>query len=551
MWPEIEKALKEKRHELKLLPDNVNKELSVDDSLFLCMDINLLQISETKLVEVSQKFGGLTNLQNLLLFRNKITQFPSSVPQLTKLKVGVELTRSHCNFIDGFPAQVLDLSYNCIVSIPDEINELSQLTTLNLSYNSIVEFPVLRLDKLSVLNLSGNKLTAIPEFIKEEKYNVSDLILSENAIEVIPEYLNFISGTLKVLNLEKNAIKELPKFLSTLPKLKDLLLKGNPTADKRLLKLINQCGTKQIVDYVKQHGSVNGGGGGGGGGGGKGKGKGSKKDSKETSGANEDNEEETEAQRKADEGPHVVIAKFDEDKSLRITCTELVRTVRPHIVCCLLRNVSFDVSSFRAFIQMQTKLHETVCQKRELCTIATHDYDKVVQGEDRTITYTAGPGNKIPIVPLGRKNTLTAQKYYEELKGEAEALRKEKKRNTYTGIHKYLHLLDKSESFAFFKDGAGTTISLPPLTNSDNTACSLETRNILIEITSSSSLPGCKQAFDTLISEMVNKRVGFSAENPNKMCLEQVKVVDDEGNLRNVYPSKVDLQLEGVQIQRE
>lgn len=28
----------------------------------------------------------------------------------------------------------------------------------------------------------------------------------------------------------------------------------NPIADKRLLKLIQQCRTKQILDYVKQHG---------------------------------------------------------------------------------------------------------------------------------------------------------------------------------------------------------------------------------------------------------------------------------------------------------
>lgn len=87
MWPEIEKAIKEKRHELKLLPDNVNKEQSVDESLFLCQDLNLLQISETKLENISEKISGLQNLQNLLLFRNKILQFPTGVPQLSKLKV--------------------------------------------------------------------------------------------------------------------------------------------------------------------------------------------------------------------------------------------------------------------------------------------------------------------------------------------------------------------------------------------------------------------------------------------------------------------------------
>lgn len=35
----------------------------------------------------------------------------------------------------------------------------------------------------------------------------------------------------------------------------ELDLSENPIADKRLLKLIQQCRTKQIVDYVKQHGT--------------------------------------------------------------------------------------------------------------------------------------------------------------------------------------------------------------------------------------------------------------------------------------------------------
>lgn len=36
----------------------------------------------------------------------------------------------------------------------------------------------------------------------------------------------------------------------------DLDLSENPVADKRLLKLIQQCRTKQVLDYVKQHGEV-------------------------------------------------------------------------------------------------------------------------------------------------------------------------------------------------------------------------------------------------------------------------------------------------------
>jgi hypothetical protein len=33
----------------------------------------------------------------------------------------------------------------------------------------------------------------------------------------------------------------------------ELNLKGNKLSDKRLLKLVDQCHTKQVLDYVRQH----------------------------------------------------------------------------------------------------------------------------------------------------------------------------------------------------------------------------------------------------------------------------------------------------------
>lgn len=44
------------------------------------------------------------------------------------------------------------------------------------------------------------------------------------------------------------------KFLFLFAPAQDLDLSENPVADKRLLKLIQQCRTKQVLDYVKQHG---------------------------------------------------------------------------------------------------------------------------------------------------------------------------------------------------------------------------------------------------------------------------------------------------------
>lgn len=145
---------------------------------------------------------------------------------------------------------------------------------------------------------------------------------------------------------------------------------------------------------------------------------------------------------------------------------DVVKDVRPFILCCSVRNLNLQNSNFKKFLQIQTKLHESVCEKREKSTIATHDLDKL---KGSFIRFTARDPTKILIIPLGKLKKVSAQKLYDNLKAEADALRKEKKRNVFSGIHKYLYMLDKRETFACIEDGEGNVISLPPLTNGELT----------------------------------------------------------------------------------
>jgi hypothetical protein len=82
---------------------------------------------------------------------------------------------------------------------------------------------------------------------------------------------------------------------------------------------------------------------------------------------------------------------------------------------------------------LQTKLHDTVCQKRNAATIATHDMASLSPGN---IVYTACPPSEIKICPLGRADHVTGSELFAQLQREADELRKEKKRNVYSGIHK-------------------------------------------------------------------------------------------------------------------
>lgn len=72
--------------------------------------------------------------------------------------------------------------------------------------------------------------------------------------------------------------------------------------------------------------------------------------------------------------------------------------------------------------------------------------------------------------------------FYEKLCEEAEAERKQKKRNQPSGVYKYLSLVEtKKEKFAYLRDAEGTIVSLPPLTNSENTRVRRPTRRCYLD----------------------------------------------------------------------
>ena len=88
---------------------------------------------------------------------------------------------------------------------------------------------------------------------------------------------------------------------------------------------------------------------------------------------------------------------------------------------------------FIYFFFGQTKLHDTICEKRNAATIATHDLASLSPGN---IVYAAYPPSEIKICPLGRTNHVTGSELFARLQQEADELRKEKKRNVYSGVHK-------------------------------------------------------------------------------------------------------------------
>ncbi|CAH1982481.1 unnamed protein product [Acanthoscelides obtectus] len=446
MWPEVEKAKNEHRRELALTGKEISKRINedgLDRAIFELTNLNYLNISETTLSELPDKLGSLQNLQTLLLHSNKLEKINEAISSLEKLKI-------------------LDLSQNCIETAPECLDSLTQLVTLNLSGNKLESFPCLtKTTKLTVLDLSNNKLKSFSNICSENFGNLSELKLSHNEIEEIPVTISNLNQ-LKMLDLNTNKITSIPGELVDCQKLKEVNLKSNPVSDRRLLKLIDQCRTKQIVDYVKQHCPKT-----------------------------------------------TILEKKAKDKKNTKKCSDDEEDDDSHVEYKHSINVTSYDNSFKP---------------------------------PGNLVYTTSPPNELVIKPLNKNGMVTGAELFGKLQTEANNLRKEKKRNVYSGIHKYLYLIEGKVQYPCLLNGNNEVISFPPLTNSDISKIDVNTTKIFVEVTSSISQHACKKVLDTLLREMV-------VILDKDLDIQQVRTEDQNGQTKVVYPSKTDLNFEkGVHI---
>lgn len=106
--------------------------------------------------------------------------------------------------------------------------------------------------------------------------------------------------------------------------------------------------------------------------------------------------------------------------------------------------------------------------------------------------YTAKPPTELVIKPLTRSKVYTGATLFKQLQTEAENLRKEKKRSVYSGVHKYLYLLEGKPVYPCLLDHSQQVISFPPITNSDVTKMSPSTTTMFVEVTSATSYTVCR-----------------------------------------------------------
>ncbi|KAL3817245.1 hypothetical protein ACHAXA_009532 [Cyclostephanos tholiformis] len=186
-------------------------------------------------------------------------------------------------------------------------------------------------------------------------------------------------------------------------------------------------------------------------------------------------------------------AAADGDGDARRTATMTViksnvDTVRPYVVCAILRDVVFDEHRYESFIELQDHLHRNVCRGRTLVAIGTHDLDAVVG----PFVYDARIPETINFVPLTHASVgrpFDGRELLEHYETDPACKH----------LRPYVSIIKDSTKYPVVSDSLGNVLSLPPIINGARSRITLGTRNVFIECTGT-DLTKANIVLDTVVA---------------------------------------------------
>lgn len=185
---------------------------------------------------------------------------------------------------------------------------------------------------------------------------------------------------------------------------------------------------------------------------------------------------------------HVKAPSEPSDVNKMVVMEGNTSTVRPYVVCAILRDVTFTPQRYQSFIELQDQLHRNLCRNRTLVAIGTHDMDTVV-GPWR---YDARNPDDINFVPLTHDEEGTA------FTGRA-LLDHYEKDPACKHLKPYVPIIKDSALYPVVLDGNDVVMSLPPIINGAHSKISVETKNVFVECTAT-DLTKANIVLDTVVA---------------------------------------------------
>ncbi|KAJ3869430.1 phenylalanyl-tRNA synthetase subunit beta [Lentinula novae-zelandiae] len=196
-----------------------------------------------------------------------------------------------------------------------------------------------------------------------------------------------------------------------------------------------------------------------------------------------------------------------ESDLLTVTIHPETKQVRPLFACAILRNIKFTPRSYASFIDLQDKLHQNICRRRQLVAIGTHDLD-TLKGPFR---YEARAPKDIKFAPLNKEQEYTA----EELMNLYESDKQ---------LSRYLHIIRDSPVYPIIYDAEDRVLSMPPIINSNHSKITLNTTNVFIDVTATD-----QTKLDIVVNMVATMFSEYCAE---PFTIEPVKMVLPDGTTK-------------------
>lgn len=180
--------------------------------------------------------------------------------------------------------------------------------------------------------------------------------------------------------------------------------------------------------------------------------------------------------------------------NIQFNVDENAHQVRPVLLAAIVRNIQFDQDLYNSFIDLQDKIHQNIGRKRSIVSIGTHDLDTI----EGPFLYTAMRPNELKFAPLNQEKEFTASELMDLYQD--------------SHLKAYLFLIKDKEKYPVILDRNKTVLSMPPIINGNVSKITLNTKNILIEITATDR-EKATIALDTVVTMLISSNNSFCAES--------------------------------------
>lgn len=236
-----------------------------------------LSLRECKALTMPAELGRLSNLRSLSFYKCALKEIPAPVANL----VGLESLVCNSNELNALPdwlaklpLQRLEVSFNKLTDLPQNIGKIGTLEYVDLAYNQLSSLPesLCQCTKIKNLSVQGNKkISALPEGLAQLKrlvyfcatscsltevpeglracVDLFNVEISLNPIAALPDWIGEWRA-LNYLDIAHTQISQLPASIQKLPKLTGLNIEKTPLSQKDTFQRTLE--KKEVAEYLQR-----------------------------------------------------------------------------------------------------------------------------------------------------------------------------------------------------------------------------------------------------------------------------------------------------------